>query len=83
LLPQCGGNSSPRDDRFRIEWLPPYAPDANPVEHVCKHTKSGDLANYIPNDLLDPESELDSSTEQTRRPPELLPSFFHAAGMHA
>ncbi len=67
------------DDRFWIEWLPPYAPDLNPAEHVWNHTKYGDLANYIPDDLLDLELELESSIGQTRRRPELLRSFFHAA----
>ena len=67
------------DDRFWIEWLPPYAPDLNPVEHVWNHTKYGDLANYIPEDLLDLELELDWSMHQTQRRPELLRSFFHAA----
>jgi transposase len=67
------------DDRFWIEWLPPYAPDLNPVEHVWNHTKYGDLANYIPDDLLDLELELEYSIDQTRERPELLRSFFHAA----
>jgi transposase len=67
------------DERFRIEWLPPYAPDLNPVEHVWNHTKYGDLANYVPDDLLDLELELECSIDQTRKRPELLRSFFHAA----
>jgi len=67
------------DERFWIEWLPPYAPDLNPVEHVWNHTKYGDLANYVPDDLLDLELELDWSIDQTRRRHELLRSFFHAA----
>ena len=67
------------DERFWIEWLPPYAPDLNPVEHVWNHTKYGDLANYIPDDLLDLELELDWSLEQTKERPDLLRSFFHAA----
>jgi len=67
------------DERFWIEWLPPYAPDLNPVEHVWKHTKYDDLANYVPDDLLDLEIELEMSINQTRRRPELLRSFFHAA----
>ena len=66
------------DERFRIEWLPPYAPDLNPVEHVWNHTKYGDLANYVPDDLLDLELELECSIDQTRKRPELR-SFFHAA----
>jgi len=67
------------DRRFWIEWLPPYAPDLNPVEHVWNHTKYGDLANYVPDDVLDLELELDWSIDQTRRRPKLLRSFFHAA----
>ena len=67
------------DERFWIEYLPPYAPDLNPVEHVWNHTKYGDLANYIPDDLLDLELELDWSIDQTSKRPELLRSFFHAA----
>src|SRR5690606_8818974 len=38
--------------RIHIEWLPPYAPELNPVEHVWSHTKYGDLANYVPEDIL-------------------------------
>ncbi len=69
------------DRRFWIEWLPPYAPDLNPVEHLWGHTKHDDLANYIPDDLLDLELELDWSIHQTRHRPTLLRSFFHAAGL--
>jgi transposase len=67
------------DERFWIEYLPPYAPDLNPVEHVWNHTKYGDLANYVPDDLLDLEIELKLSIDQTGERPELLRSFFHAA----
>ena len=67
------------DDRFKIEWLPAYAPDLNPVDKLWGHTKHDDLANYLPDDLLDLELELACSLEQTRRRPSLLQSFFHAA----
>jgi len=67
------------DQRFGIEWLPPYAPDLNPVEHVWNHTKYGDLANYLPDDVLDLELKLECSFDQTSERPELLRSFFHAA----
>jgi transposase len=67
------------DERFSLEWLPPYAPDLNPVEYVWDHTKYGDLANYIPEDLTDLRVELDESMVQTRWRPKLLRSFFHSA----
>ena len=67
------------DKRFWIVYLPPYAPDLNPVEHVWNHTKYGDLANYVPDDLLDLQIECQISIDETRESPELLRSFFHAA----
>ena len=67
------------DERFEIEWLPAYAPDLNPVDKLWGHTKHDDLANYIPDDLLDLELELDWSIDRARQRPELLRSFFHAA----
>ena len=67
------------DARFWIEYLPPYAPDLNPVERVWKHTKYDDLANYVPDDLSDLESECELSINVTGTRPELLRSFFHAA----
>jgi len=67
------------DERFAVQWLPPYAPDLNPVEYVWDHTKYGDLANYIPDDLADLRLELDASIAWTRRRPKLLRSFFHGA----
>ena len=37
--------------RVRVELLPPSAPELNPVELVCGHTKRNPLANYAPPDL--------------------------------
>jgi transposase len=67
------------DERFWIEWLPAYAPDLNPVEHVWNHTKYADLANYVPDDLGELELQVECSIFQTGERPELLRSFFHAA----
>ncbi len=69
------------DPRFWIEWLPAYAPDLNPVDKLWGHTKHDDRPNYLPDDLLDLELELDWSMDQSRRRPTLLRSFFHAAGL--
>lgn len=32
--------------RLHLEWLPPYAPELNPVEHLWNHVKYGQLANF-------------------------------------
>lgn len=37
--------------RVRVELLPPYAPELNPVELVWGHTKRNPLANCAPADL--------------------------------
>ena len=54
------------DERFEVEWLPAYAPDLNPVEPAWSHTKYGDLANYVPGDVVDLEVEAELSLEDTR-----------------
>lgn len=69
------------DGRFRVEWLPPYAPDLNPAEGVWSHAKHCDLANYAADDLLDLEIEAELSLESTRGDQQLLRSFFEAAGL--
>lgn len=65
--------------RIHIEWLPPYAPELNPVEHVWSHTKYGDLANYVPEDILRLGRSVNESLDRKRSNQRLLRSFFHAA----
>jgi transposase len=66
-------------NRFWFEWLPAYAPELNPVDKMWSHTKYGDLANYIPEDLGALEGAFVDSLWDTQSQPELLRSFFHAA----
>ena len=65
--------------RIKFEWLPAYAPELNPVEHVWGHTKHGDLANYVPEDIHALKGELSASLERKRGDGELLRSFFKQA----
>jgi transposase len=37
--------------RLAVEWLPPYAPELNPVEHLWNHIKYGQLANFTTDDV--------------------------------
>lgn len=37
--------------RLHLEWLPPYAPELNPVEQVWTHVKYGRLANFTTADV--------------------------------
>lgn len=67
--------------RIVVEWLPPYAPDLNPVEHVWGHTKYGDLANFTPDNLPALEHAVLTSLAHTRGQQHLLAAFFRAAGL--
>jgi transposase len=42
-----------RHPRARIEFLPPYAPELNPVEGIWSHLKMNPLANLAPHDADD------------------------------
>ena len=66
---------------IRVESLPPYAPELNPVEHVWNHTKYGDLANFAPANLTALEDAVLSSLVRTRGQRHLLAAFFRAAGV--
>jgi len=63
-------------DWFQFEWLPPYAPELNPVEQCWNHTKYSDLPNFIPDDLDDLESAVCGSMTEQQEDQALLRSFF-------
>lgn len=65
--------------RIHVEWLPAYAPELNPTEQVWGHTKSADLANFIPDDVLHLGRSIADSLRNTRQNQTLLRSFFHHA----
>lgn len=63
--------------RVDVEWLPPYAPELNPVEQVWNHSKYGQLANFIPDDINHLADAVDSSLRYQAVRQNLLRSFFH------
>ena len=68
-------------NRIQVEWLPPYAPELNPVEHVWGHTKGADMANLVPSDIDDLEHHARESLSAKKYSPDLLRSFFRHAGL--
>lgn len=64
-----------------VEWLPPYAPDLDPVEDVWNQSKYADLANVVPDDVEDLRRKLIDVLETYRHEPNRLYSFFSAAGL--
>jgi transposase len=63
-------------DGFEVEWLPTYAPEVNAVEMLWKHTKYGDLANSLREDITHLRRCVTTSMENTRSQTQLTPSFF-------
>lgn len=65
----------------RVEWLPPYAPELNPVEQIWNQGKRGDLANASPADVADLRRRVRRALIRQRVRPNLLAAFFDHAGL--
>ena len=64
------------DGRVGVEWLPAYAPELNPVEHVWGRTKYADLANFVPDRAEHLRRDVEASLVRTRGQQSVLRSFF-------
>jgi len=65
--------------QIQIAFLPPYAPDLNPVEYLWAWLKRHALANYCPNDL----SELHTTARNKLKSAQKRPSIIAACWMQA
>jgi len=63
-----------------VELLPAYAPELNPEEY-CHGNVKQHLKNARPADKTEIRSMLDRGFARLRQRPDLLLSFFHAAGL--
>lgn len=61
---------------FQFEELPAYSPELNPVEPCWNHTKHGDLANFVPENLDELEIEATASLQSLREDQSFLRSAF-------
>jgi transposase len=66
---------------IRLELLPSYAPDLNPVEWMWKHLKQVELRNLACSDLEMLHMELHLALGRLRQKPTLVHSFFEGAGL--
>jgi transposase len=67
-------------ERFRITWLPGYAPELNPDEGVWNQLKEEELANVSCLDLRELRAELRAGTQRLQHQPEVVRGFFREAG---
>jgi len=56
-------------------FLPPYAPELNPVENIWSYLKQNPLANYAANDINELFRTAKRATQQIGARPDLLRSF--------
>jgi hypothetical protein len=67
-------------DDYRLEWLPPYAPDLNP-EELCNGAVKRALRNAAPGSVDDLHRLARRGFLRLGRQPGLLHSFFHHTGL--
>ena len=65
--------------RLKLEWLPRYAPELNPVEYGWSHTKYSALANYCPDDLHELHRTARRKLNHLSNQKQLLKGFIRAA----
>jgi transposase len=65
--------------RLTSHWLPPYAPELNPVEFVWNHAKYGRGANYLPHDIDELHDWLNRLLQEARQDSHRKRSFFNQA----
>ena len=68
-----------RYPRLSIEYLPAYAPDLNPVEHVWNHLKYDQLANLVPANVLHLNCLVEAVLEVAGEDQQRLRSFYAAS----
>jgi putative transposase len=67
--------------RVHVVWLPPYAPELNPVELLWSYLKYGRLANLTPDTVEQIRAHVGRERRRLARQPHLLRSFFRHSGL--
>jgi putative transposase len=65
--------------RLDTEFLPPYAPDLNPVEHLWRHLKLDRLVNFAPDDADQLDNYLTDYLDDAKHDPRRLKACFRAS----
>lgn len=65
-----------RNPRLTLEWLPPYAPELNPVEQLWSHLKFGHNSNFIPQHLQHLDDEATDFLVETKFNKTFLQSYW-------
>jgi len=68
-------------DWLTVRYLPPYAPDLNPVEYVWSALDGKDLANTCPDALAGLDRRVRNGARRIRRHPNVLCGCLRASGL--
>jgi transposase len=64
---------------LRVEWLPAYAPELNPLEDVWANLDGRELAHFVPDDMDQLQRQIARGARRIRRHRQLLWGFFRHA----
>lgn len=64
--------------RLDLNFLPPYAPELNPTEHLWNFEKDKELSNYVPLNVGELNSTVEHQLQEVRHDQDRLRSFFAA-----
>jgi len=64
---------------IRIEYLPAYAPELNPVEYIWGYWKHHELANFCPKTFTELSYHAIRALKRMRRRPKLITAFWQQA----
>jgi transposase len=66
-------------ERLRVEYLPGYAPELNPVEYIWSYWKQHALSNVCPKDYWSLDYTARKTLKRMRRRPRLITAFWKQA----
>lgn len=69
------------DGTIELAFLPPYAPDLNPVEYLWAWLKRHALANYCPNSIADLAHTARGQLKSAQRRTTLIAAFWKQADL--
>ena len=67
--------------RIHVEYLPPYAPELNPVEYIWAHWTQHELPNVCPKDFWQLSENARRTLRRMRRRPRLITAFWQQASL--
>ena len=66
---------------IQMEYLPPYAPELNPVEYIWAYWKQHELPNVCPKDYWQLSEGARRTLRRMRRRPRLITAFWKQASL--